>query len=68
MSFNTDAFGKTTIDVIKGDEVQLGQRLCALEAMKMENVLYAERIWIVKDVYCKKGDILSDGETILEYE
>ncbi len=57
-----------SIDVIKGDEVQLGQRLCALEAMKMENVLYAERIGIVKDVYCKKGDILSDGETILEYE
>ena len=36
--------------------------------MKMENVLYAERAGKIKQVYCKKGDILSDGDKILEYE
>lgn len=56
------------LDVGVGDEVHLGQRLCTLEAMKMENVLYAERAGKIKQVYCKKGDILSDGDKILEYE
>ena len=57
-----------SLDVVAGDDVQLGQRLCALEAMKMENVLYAERAGKIKLVNCKKGDILSDGDKILEYE
>ena len=57
-----------SLDIDAGDEVQLGQRLCALEAMKMENVLYAERNGKIKLVHCKKGDILSDGDKILEYE
>ena len=57
-----------SLDVVAGDDVQLGQRLCALEAMKMENVLYAERAGKIKLVKCKKGDILSDGDKILEYE
>lgn len=56
------------LDVGVGDKVQLGQRLCTLEAMKMENVLYAERAGKIKQVYRKKGDILSDGDKILEYE
>ncbi len=57
-----------SLDVSVGDEVELGQRLCALEAMKMENVLYAERSGKISELNCKEGDVLSDGDKILEYE
>ena len=54
--------------VKSGEWVSRGQQLLVMEAMKMENVLYAERSGKIKLVHCRKGDILSDGETILEYE
>jgi len=36
--------------------------------MKMENVIYAERSGTIKSINFKLGDILSDGDTILEFE
>ena len=38
------------VAVAPGDEVKLGQELCVLEAMKMENVLRAEREGVVAEV------------------
>ena len=37
------------VAVAPGDEVKLGQELCVLEAMKMENVLRAEREGVVAE-------------------
>ena len=57
-----------SVDVNVGDLIDEGQRLCAIEAMKMENVIYAERSGTIKSINFKLGDILSDGDTILEFE
>ena len=57
-----------SVDVNIGELIDIGQRLCSIEAMKMENVIYSERSGIIKSINFKLGDIMSDGDTILEFE
>lgn len=57
-----------SVDVAKGDTVEIGQKLCTMEAMKMENVLKAEIKAVVKSVKVKPGDILGVDDIILEFE
>jgi propionyl-CoA carboxylase alpha chain len=56
------------IDVEVGDLVQEGQALCTVEAMKMENILRAERTTRVKKINANAGDSLAVDETIMEFE
>jgi propionyl-CoA carboxylase alpha chain len=56
------------VDVTVGDEVQDGQALCTVEAMKMENILRAERSGVVSKVNASAGDILAVDEVIMEFE
>ena len=56
------------IDVEVGDLVQEGQALCTVEAMKMENILTAERATRVKKINANAGDSLAVDETIMEFE
>ena len=56
------------IDVQVGEEVQEGQALCTVEAMKMENILRADRKAKVKKVNVKAGDSLAVDEIIMEFE
>ena len=56
------------IDVAEGDEVQEGQPLCTVEAMKMENILRAERKGVVARITCAPGDSLAVDEVIMEFE
>ncbi len=56
------------IDVAVGDEVQEGQALCTVEAMKMENILRAEKKAVVSKVNVGAGDSLSVDDVILEFE
>jgi propionyl-CoA carboxylase alpha chain len=56
------------IDVVPGDIVEEGQALAIVEAMKMENVLKAERRARVAKVRVKPGDVLAVDEVILEFE
>jgi propionyl-CoA carboxylase alpha chain len=56
------------IDVAEGDEVFDGQALAMVEAMKMENVLRAERKAVVKKVRATPGDSLAVDDVILEFE
>lgn len=51
-----------------GQQVSRGQDLVVLEAMKMENILYAERDAIVKKVLVKKGDSVSVNQVLLEFD
>ncbi|MBF9047677.1 acetyl-CoA carboxylase biotin carboxylase subunit [Rhodobacterales bacterium LSUCC0031] len=55
------------IDVAVGDEVQEGQALCTVEAMKMENILRAERRGTVTAINCGPGDSLAVDEIIMEF-
>jgi len=54
--------------VAEGDEVHEGQALATVEAMKMENILKAERRGVVKKVRAAAGDSLKVDQVILEFE
>lgn len=56
------------LDVAVGDEVQDGQALCTIEAMKMENILRAERKGIVSKINAAAGDSLAVDDVIMEFE
>ena len=56
-----------SIGVSEGDEVAAGDPLCVVEAMKMENVLKAERDAKVSKVVAKPGDSLNVDAVILEF-
>jgi propionyl-CoA carboxylase alpha chain len=56
------------ISVDVGDEVQEGQALATVEAMKMENILKAERRGVVKRVVAEAGASLRVDDVILEFE
>lgn len=56
-----------SIAVAEGQEVKAGETLAVVEAMKMENVLRAERDGTVKKIHAKKGDSLAVDQVILEF-
>ncbi len=56
------------INVAEGDEVQDGQALCTVEAMKMENILRAERKGTVAKINAAAGDSLAVDDVIMEFE
>ncbi|MEM1373001.1 MAG: acetyl/propionyl/methylcrotonyl-CoA carboxylase subunit alpha [Pseudomonadota bacterium] len=56
------------IDVEPGDEVQEGQALCTVEAMKMENILRAEKKAVVTKINAVAGDSLAVDDVIMEFE
>jgi propionyl-CoA carboxylase alpha chain len=58
----------TAIHVEAGDKVEAGQPLAIVEAMKMENILRAEKGGVVKQVNAKAGDSLAVDAVILEME
>src|SRR5690606_16352707 len=58
----------TSILVGEGDTVEAGQSLATVEAMKMENVLRAERRAVVKRVVAIAGASLAVDELIMEFE
>ncbi len=58
----------TALHVGVGDSVEAGQPLAVVEAMKMENILRAEKSGIVKAVNAGAGDSLAVDAVILEME
>jgi propionyl-CoA carboxylase alpha chain len=58
----------TAINVEAGDTVEAGQPLAIVEAMKMENILRAEKGGVVKVVNAAPGDSLAVDAVILEME
>jgi propionyl-CoA carboxylase alpha chain len=58
----------TEIAVSVGQEVKVGETLAVVEAMKMENVLRAERDGIVATIFVKTGDSLAVDAAILEFQ
>lgn len=58
----------TLVAVKAGDQIEAGQTLATVEAMKMENVLKAERKGVVKRIAATPGQSLAVDELILEFE
>ena len=56
------------VDVEVGDEVQEGQALCTVEAMKMENILRAEKKSVVTKINAAAGESLAVDDVIMEFE
>jgi len=56
-----------SINVEEGDEVQEGQALATVEAMKMENILRAEKKCVVGKINAKAGDSLALDDIIMEF-
>jgi propionyl-CoA carboxylase alpha chain len=57
-----------SINVSEGEEVYDGQALCTVEAMKMENVLRAERKAVVTRILAAPGASLAVDDVIMEFE
>ena len=57
-----------SLNVEEGDRVEAGQPLAVVEAMKMENILRAEKSATVKKVNAKAGESLAVDAVILELE
>ena len=56
-----------SIAVSEGDEVQEGQPLATVEAMKMENILRAEKKCTVSKIHTQAGDSLALDDIIMEF-
>ncbi len=57
-----------SVAVGEGDKVAPGDRLCVIEAMKMENILRAERPAVVSRVSIRAGDTVSAEQVLMEFE
>jgi propionyl-CoA carboxylase alpha chain len=57
-----------SVNAAVGDRVHEGQALCTVEAMKMENILRAEKTAVVTKVNAKAGDNLAGDVVIREFE
>lgn len=57
-----------SMNVSEGDEVEEGQALCTVEAMKMENVLRAEKKGMIAKIHSGIGDSLAVDDVIMEFE
>ena len=56
------------VAVQPGQKVLAGERVAVIEAMKMENVLFAAQDAVVKSVVAQKGESLSVDQVIVEFE
>lgn len=56
------------VSVTPGQKVQAGERVAVIEAMKMENVLFAAADGVVKKVVATKGESLTVDQMIVEFE
>ena len=55
------------VAVVPGQKVQAGERVAVIEAMKMENVLFAVADGVVSKVLAMKGESLSVDQAIVEF-
>jgi len=55
------------VAVAPGQKVQAGERVAVIEAMKMENVLFATQDGVVKSVLASKGESLTVDQIIVEF-
>jgi propionyl-CoA carboxylase alpha chain len=56
------------VSVQPGQKVQAGERVAVIEAMKMENILFAAQDGVVKKVVATKGESLTVDQMIVEFE
>ncbi len=58
----------TSIEVIIGQEVQEGEPLCVIEAMKMKNTIRSPRSGVIKFIPIQVGKHVRHNEVLIEFE
>jgi propionyl-CoA carboxylase alpha chain len=56
-----------SLDVAVGQEVRAGEAVAVIEAMKMQNIIRAERDGVVKAVNAAAGDSVAADEVLVEF-
>jgi acetyl-CoA/propionyl-CoA carboxylase biotin carboxyl carrier protein len=56
------------VPVSDGDEVEAGQVICVVEAMKMENEVHAHRAGVVQGLSVEPGQSVTTGQVICTIE
>jgi len=56
------------VAVTIGQALEVGDEILSLEAMKMENVLKAEGVGIVKSIYVSQNQVVEKGAVLIEFE
>jgi propionyl-CoA carboxylase alpha chain len=56
-----------SVEVAEGQEVKSGQTVCIIEAMKMQNIIRAERDGVLKVLNAKAGDSVGADEVLAEF-
>lgn len=54
-----------SMNVSVGDTVEEGDKVCVIEAMKMENVIHASHNGVVKEIFVSEGDLVGTGEVLM---
>jgi acetyl-CoA/propionyl-CoA carboxylase biotin carboxyl carrier protein len=52
------------VKIADGDEVEAGDVICIVEAMKMENEVTAHRAGVIADLAVAPGDAVANGQVI----
>ena len=56
------------IMVKPGDQINIGDSLLSLEAMKMENILKSDGEGVVKEIFINAEQVVDKGEVLIEFE
>lgn len=56
-----------SVKVNIGDEVKKDQEIMLIEAMKMENIIYSERVGTIAAIHVKEGDSVTAGQILIEF-
>jgi propionyl-CoA carboxylase alpha chain len=56
-----------SVAVQEGDHVELGQELCIVEAMKMQNIVRAPREGYISKIKLSPGTALVTDQVIMEF-
>ncbi|MBP2029138.1 pyruvate carboxylase subunit B [Methanohalophilus levihalophilus] len=54
-----------SIDVVVGDAINEGDKICVIEAMKMENAIHSPHGGTVKEILVSEGDAVTSGEVLM---
>jgi len=54
-----------SMNVSVGDTVEEGDKVCVIEAMKMENAIHASHSGVVKEIFVSEGDLVGTGEVLM---
>lgn len=56
------------VKAVVGEQIKAGQELLAIEAMKMENTIYAEQDVVIAALHTKEGENVQTGQLLIEFD